>query len=85
MSCEWLVVSKQITVYPNPAQRVVNIGGKHIASVQVFDNAGRFVNTTILNDATNPSITISGLPAGIYHLRIQTTDGKVNVVSFVKE
>jgi len=85
VSIQFTINNNQLTVYPNPAQRVVNIGGKHIASVQVFDNAGRFVNTTILNDATNPSITVSGLPAGIYHLRIQTTDGKVNVVSFVKE
>ena len=85
VSVQFTVNSNQLTVYPNPAQRVVTIAGNHIASVKVFDNAGRFVSSTILKDATNPSITVSGLPAGVYHLRIQTTDGKVNVVSFVKE
>ena len=85
VSCEWLVVSKQFTVFPNPAHGNVTINGNHIASVQVVDNIGRVVKTVLLKDASNPTLSVGGLQAGVYHLRVQTTDGKVSGVGFVKE
>ena len=85
VSCEWLVVSKQLTVYPNPAKSFVTISGSHIASVQVVDNIGRVVKIVSLKDATNPTLSVSGLPGGVYHLRVQTTDGNVSGVGMVKE
>jgi len=78
VSCELSVVSKQITVYPNPAKDNVTIKGSHIASVQVIDNMGRVVKVISLKDATNPTLSVNSLPAGVYHLRIQTTDGNVS-------
>lgn len=75
----------KILVYPNPVKDKVTISGNHIASVQVIDNIGRVVKVVNLKDATNPIISFSGLPAGIYHLRIQTSDGKVSGVGMVKE
>jgi len=74
-----------ITAYPNPAKSNVVISGSHIASVQVVDNFGRVVKTVSLKDATNPTLSLVNLPAGAYHLRVQTTDGKVSGVGFVKE
>ena len=59
--------------------------GNHIASVQMIDNIGRVVRTVSLKDAMNPSLSVSGLQAGVYHLRVQTTDCKVSGVGFVKE
>ena len=38
-----------------------------------------------LKDATNPTLSVNGLPAGVYHLRVQTTDGGVSGVGLVKE
>ena len=52
--------------------------GNHIASVQVLDNIGRVVKPVSLKDATNPTLSVNGLQAGAYHLRVQTSDGKVN-------
>jgi hypothetical protein len=83
VSCELSVVSKQLIVYPNPAKDNVTISGNHIASVQVIDNMGRVVKIVSLKDATNPSLSVSGLVAGVYHLRIQNTDGNVSGVGFV--
>ena len=83
VSCKWLVVSKQITVYPNPAKDNVTISGSHIASVQVIDNMGRVVKGVLLKDATNPKLSVSSLQAGVYHLRIQTIDGNVSGVALV--
>jgi len=53
--------------------------------VQVIDNMVRVVSVQLFHDATNPLITVNSLPVGVYHLRIQTTDGKVYGVGFVKE
>ena len=74
-----------LTTFPNPAKSTVTISGSHISTVQVIDNIGRVVKVVSLKDATNPTLSISGLPAGVYHLRVQTSDGGVSGVGFVKE
>jgi len=83
VSCELSVVNKQFTVYPNPAKSSVTVRGNHIASVQVIDNMGRVVKVVLLRDATNPVLSVSGLRAGVYHLRVQTMDGEVSGVAIV--
>jgi len=75
----------EIVVVPNPVKSVATIKGNHIALVQVIDNIGRVVKTVSLKDATNPTLSVSGLPTGVYHLRVQTTDGKASSVGLVKE
>ena len=59
--------------------------GNHIASVQMIDNIGRVVKIVSLKDASNPTLSVGGLSSGVYHLRIQTIDGKVSNVGVVKE
>jgi hypothetical protein len=83
VNCEWLVVSKQLTVYPNPSRDKVTINGSHITSMQVIDNIGRIIKIISLKDKNNPTLSVSGFPAGVYHLRIQTTDGNVSGVEVV--
>ena len=68
----------EIVVVPNPVRSLATIKGNHIASVQVIDNIGRVVKTVILKDATNPTLAVVGLQAGVYHLRVETSDGKVS-------
>jgi len=72
-----------ITVYPNPARDFVTIKGNNIASVQVIDNRGRVVKIVLLHDATNPTLSVSNIAAGLYHLRIVTTDGKVSSIAIM--
>ena len=57
---------------------VATIKGNHIALVQVIDNIGRVVENVSLKNVTNPTLSVSSLPIGVYHLRVQTTDGKVS-------
>ena len=83
VSCEWLVVSKQFAVYPNPAKDKVTINGSHITSVQVIDNMGRVVKVVLLKDETNPTLSVAGLAAGVYHLRVESEDGVVSSVSLM--
>jgi len=74
-----------LTAYPNPVKDALTINGNHISFLQVIDNLGRVVAVKSFHDATNPTITVSNLLAGIYHLRIQTTDGNLSGVGFVKQ
>ncbi len=74
-----------LTVAPNPVRNVVTIQGSHIVSVQVVDNMGKIIKTQTLKDATNPTLSVGSLPVGVYHLRVQTTDGKVSEVAIVKK
>ena len=78
VSASLTINNSPLTIYPNPARDIATIKGSHISSVQVIDNIGRVVKIISLHDATNPTIQVSTLVAGIYHLRIQTTDGKVS-------
>jgi len=79
------IINSQLSIYPNPARDVVTVKGSHIASVQVIDNLGRVVKVITSKDALNPTVSVKGLPAGVYHLLVQTTDGKVSSIGMVKE
>ena len=78
VSASLTINDSRFTIYPNPAKDNVTIKGSHIASVQVIDNSGRVVKVVTLKDATNPTMSVSNLPAGVYHLRIITTEGNVS-------
>ena len=85
VSCHLSIINSQLSIYPNPAKDKITVNSNHIASIQVVNNFGRIVNTLSLKDATNPIITIAKLTSGIYHLRVQKTDGNVCIVEFIKE
>ncbi len=85
ISVQLTIDNFQLSITPNPVKSSVTIRGSHIAFVQVVDNMGRVIKTQTLKDATNPILSVGGLPVGVYHLRVQTTDGKVSGVGFLKE
>ena len=83
VSVKIMANGNQLTVYPNPAKDNVTIKGNHIESFQVIDNMGRVLKVVSLKDATNPVLSVSSLPPGVYHLRIETSDGNVSGTSIV--
>ena len=83
VSIQLTIDNYKLSIIPNPARDVVTVKGNNIASVQVIDNIGRVVKVVNLKDATNPTLSVGGLKAGVYHLRVQTTDGKVSGASLV--
>ena len=80
-----LSTNTTISDYPNPSKGKLTINGEHIATVQVVDNLGKIINILSFKDASSPTVSVYGLQAGAYHLRVQTTDGKVSSVGFIKE
>jgi len=85
VSVQFTVSSNQLSVSPNPTKSMITINGSHIASLQVINNLGRVVKVISCKDAKNPVLSVSGLTTGIYHARVQTTDGRVDNVAFIKE
>jgi len=84
VSVQFINGSNHFTVYPNPVRNTLTISGEHISKVQILDNMGRIVSLQSLQDATNPSLSISYLLNGVYHVRIQTTDNTTNLIGFIK-
>ena len=69
------VVANNFSIYPNPANDIVNIANNstiEIQSVNITDINGRIVRT-IANSIA--SINISDLSAGVYFLKINTAEG----------
>lgn len=63
----------EIALYPNPVRDRVIIEGIEVAEVEVYNALGQRVKMV---QSTN-EINVSGLPEGVYLLRVTDADGKV--------
>ena len=64
--------SEEILVYPNPTDGLINIEGKNINMIELYDHLGRKLISQIGSD---PKLDISNLKAGVYLLRFRTLNG----------
>ena len=71
---------KVISVYPNPAMEIVTIDGVEAAEVQVYNGLGQMVKTV---QGSN-EISVSGLPSGIYSIRVTMNDGNLFLNKIIK-
>jgi len=78
-------LSKQISVYPNPAKNELNIiaEGLQINQLKVFNTLGQLVFMQAIK-AQSSQIDISATPKGFYILQIETNKGEVRKY-FVRE
>ena len=65
-----------IVVFPNPTMDIVHISGIDAVDVKVYNVLGQLVKTVRSMNA----IGVSGLPQGVYLLRITDAEGKKYVV-----
>ena len=63
----------ELFIYPNPAKEKVTIEGVEATEVEVYNALGQRVK---LVRGTN-EINVSGLPQGVYLLRIADADGNI--------
>ena len=71
---------KEVSVYPNPAKNTLNISGvSNIVNIKIYNILGQMVQ-----ENTSTAIDVSGLKAGNYFVRIETSEGVVSE-RFVKE
>ena len=74
-----------ITVYPNPAENVLNIdAAESLTSVKVIGMDGRIVIDNKV-DGNSTSVDVSSLDAGSYYYEVVSSKGDVSRSSFVKK
>ncbi len=69
----------RVEVYPNPASETLRIDGLEAAEIQVYNALGQLVKVV---RGTN-EVNVSGLPEGLYLLRITDTYGEEHSVRIV--
>lgn len=70
-------LNNEVSIYPNPANDVLNIslGDQHeVESIQLIDFTGRVVESKGVN-SDNEQLTVSGLAAGVYTLKLIGNNG----------
>lgn len=75
--------SKEIKVYPNPANNQIQLDYTGNADITIVDYTGRTVYKNVKAEASEP-ISVSGLSTGLYIITVQNQSGKF-VARFVKQ
>ena len=76
----------EISIFPNPANDILNIiSSEHISEIEIVNALGQVVYRTEVN-ANNTVCDVNGLVAGVYIVRIHGTDmASVIQKKFIKE
>ncbi|PJJ68128.1 T9SS type A sorting domain-containing protein [Chryseobacterium geocarposphaerae] len=73
---------KTVKVYPNPARDVINIkADEDIISISIYSSSGQKV---LKIEKGVKTINLKSIPAGVYHLKIETKNGIINE-KFIKK
>ena len=72
-------VGTAVIIYPNPAKEKITIDGLEATEVLVYNTFGQLVKT--VRDANE--IPVSGLPQGVYLLRIADAEGRNHVARVI--
>ncbi|WP_299187263.1 DUF5060 domain-containing protein [uncultured Aquimarina sp.] len=76
---------QESSLYPNPAQDIINIQGLTKGKAAIYDITGRKVISSIdISESQNTTVDISSIPSGVYFMVLR--DGKnQNTLKFVKK
>jgi|GEM_PF-6411690 len=79
------LAGKVVTVYPNPANEVLNfsIEGVSVNNVDIYSLDGKKVLSNEFNGVSNGSVNVSGLVNGAYIYELSTSQGAVRA-NFIK-
>ena len=71
-------LAQKFNLYPNPATNIVNITNNEqmrIKEIEIYDTAGKLIDTQTFNDQTQIQLNISALSSGTYLLHLKTDEG----------
>ena len=76
LETQYLDVSENIKIFPQPAKNVVNISSvNNIFSVSILDITGKSIsNTSFSKNKNNVNIDVSNLDAGVYFVSVVLND-----------
>ncbi len=77
-----------ISMYPNPATKFVNIdfSSEHnYQDIMVLDMSGKAISTVNIQDQYNVRLDVSSYPVGIYFIRMMDDKGHITAKRFIKQ
>ncbi len=77
-----------LVAYPNPAHNLVTIQhnkSEGIASIRIFDVTGKLVGYDLCNGELKREISVSGLPVGIYIVKVKFTNNEEIPLQIIKK
>lgn len=77
--------AKAFTASPNPTTGILDLVGKNISNVTVFDILGKQVSNTKYGAIDKVTLNLSSLNSGIYMVKIANNAGAVSTVKVVKQ
>ncbi len=70
-------VKNRIKIFPNPASGFINVTGRNILKIEILSLQGFIINS-VHPKSDNTTICVNDLPAGIYFIRIFTSEKIIN-------
>lgn len=68
------VANAVVSIYPNPANEVLNIVTNEATSIEILNAVGQVVKTAHVNGKS--TLNVSELPTGVYYVSMNSTAGK---------
>ncbi len=80
-------VLQNFRMFPNPVNELLNIESEmELNSFQIFDANGKLIRSKKFNTTKiNQLIKVDGLPQGVYHIQLNTKEGKRLDGQFIKQ
>ena len=78
-------MDETVTASPNPTNGIVNLSGKPMTKVQVWDISGKLILTEDHNALSQIALNLSTFVAGIYFARIFGHSGNSNTIKILKK
>ena len=71
-----IAYTEQVVIYPNPAQSKIQVScTMPIIDLVLMDMMGQVANTTSTNGKRSINVDVSGMPAGVYFVKVTTERG----------
>ena len=84
LSNEKFDFSNQISLWPNPSQKILHLSGVELTQVRIFDILGKEVLSQKWAPANNTSLDVSNLNNGIYLVQASNEKEVIATLKFIK-
>jgi hypothetical protein len=82
-SVEQIEVSSPMTVYPNPANDLLNIVSNSMGTITIYSMEGRIMAQSV--HTMFSTISITDYPSGVYLIQVANNEGNMCQTKFIKE
>jgi hypothetical protein len=81
-----MTLANSLSIYPNPAENVLNINSENeLSTVKFYNVTGQMVMEVELNGVFSKEMDISTLDIGLYVIQVQDVTGEMNAIKFLKQ